>query len=33
VICPVECIVFDLDHPEDKEELLAKYHKLTRTPA
>lgn len=29
VVCPVECIVFDLDHPENKEELLVKYHTLT----
>ena len=29
VICPVECIVFDLDHQEDHDTLLAKYQRLT----
>lgn len=29
VVCPVECIIFDLDHPEDKDQLMAKYQKLT----
>ena len=29
VFCPVECIEFDLDHPEDHDTLLAKYHRLT----
>jgi len=31
VVCPVECIVFDLDYPEDQDALMAKYHKLTGT--
>ncbi|PLC52288.1 ferredoxin [Pollutimonas nitritireducens] len=31
VVCPVECIVFDLDHSENKEMLLSKYHRLTAT--
>ncbi|MDS1140506.1 YfhL family 4Fe-4S dicluster ferredoxin [Pusillimonas sp. SM2304] len=29
VVCPVECIIFDLDHPEDQGQLMAKYQKLT----
>jgi ferredoxin len=29
VVCPVECIIFDLDHQEDHDTLLAKYHDLT----
>lgn len=29
VVCPVECIVFDLDHPESQDQLLEKYHRLT----
>jgi ferredoxin len=29
VVCPVECIVFDLDHPEDQDMLMAKYRHLT----
>ncbi|RTZ39987.1 YfhL family 4Fe-4S dicluster ferredoxin [Candidimonas sp. SYP-B2681] len=29
VVCPVECIVFDLDQPEDHDMLLAKYQRLT----
>ena len=28
-VCPVDCIPFDLDHPETKEELLEKYKILT----
>ncbi len=31
VVCPVECIVFDLDYPEDHDTLLAKYRQLTAT--
>ena len=31
VFCPVECIEFDLDHPEDHDELLAKFKRLTTT--
>ncbi|MGB3287767.1 MAG: YfhL family 4Fe-4S dicluster ferredoxin [Burkholderiaceae bacterium] len=29
VVCPVECIVFDLDYPEDHDALMTKYRKLT----
>jgi ferredoxin len=29
VVCPVECIIFDLDHPEDHDTLMAKYEQLT----
>jgi ferredoxin len=29
VVCPVECIVFDLDWQEDQPTLLAKYRSLT----
>lgn len=28
-VCPVDCIVTDPDHTETKEELQAKYEKLT----
>lgn len=28
-VCPVECIPFDPKHEETREELLAKYEKLT----
>ncbi|MGK7345770.1 MAG: YfhL family 4Fe-4S dicluster ferredoxin [Candidatus Nitrospinota bacterium M3_3B_026] len=28
-VCPVDCIVTDPDHTESKEELQAKYEKLT----
>ncbi len=28
-VCPVECIPFDPDHEETREELQAKYEKLT----
>jgi ferredoxin len=31
VVCPVECIVFDMDYPEDHDTLLAKYQQLTAT--
>ena len=27
-VCPVECIPQDDDHPESKDELLAKYQRL-----
>lgn len=27
-VCPVECIVVDVDHPESKQQLEAKYHGL-----
>jgi ferredoxin len=29
VVCPVECIIFDPDHIETKEVLLARYNTLT----
>ena len=28
-VCPVDCIPFDPDHPETKEELMEKYNILT----
>jgi len=28
-VCPVDCIITDPDHEETKEELQAKYEKLT----
>jgi ferredoxin len=28
-VCPVDCCVADPDHKESKDELMAKYHKLT----
>lgn len=28
-VCPVNCILTDVDHPETEEELLTKYKKLT----
>jgi len=28
-VCPVDCIPLDENHPETKEQLLAKYIKLT----
>ncbi|MCH8957962.1 MAG: YfhL family 4Fe-4S dicluster ferredoxin [Proteobacteria bacterium] len=31
-VCPVDCIPLDLDHKEDREQLLEKYHKLTAEP-
>ena len=30
VVCPVECIDLDAGNPESREQLLAKYHALTR---
>lgn len=27
-VCPVDCIPLDLDNPETKEQLMAKYHRL-----
>ena len=30
VVCPVECIDLDPAHEESREQLLAKYHDLTR---
>lgn len=30
VVCPVECIDLDPAHPETREQLLDKYHVLTR---
>lgn len=29
-VCPVECIILDPDHPESREQLMAKYTVLTR---
>ncbi|PPE75953.1 ferredoxin [Solimonas fluminis] len=29
-VCPVACIPLDPDHVETPEQLMAKYHKLTR---
>lgn len=29
VVCPVDCIIKDPEHPESKEQLLDKYKKLT----
>ncbi len=29
VVCPVDCILVDAANPETKEQLLAKYEKLT----
>lgn len=29
-VCPVACIPLDPDHAETQEQLMAKYHKLTR---
>ena len=28
-VCPVDCIPFDLNHVETKDELMAKYKRLT----
>ena len=28
-VCPVDCCVPDPDHKESREELMAKFHKLT----
>lgn len=30
-ICPVDCIPKDLDYNESHDELLAKFHKITKT--
>lgn len=30
-ICPVNCIIKDPNHPESQEDLLEKYHKLTKS--
>lgn len=32
-VCPVDCIPLDLDCVESREELLAKYHRLTQAKA
>ncbi|NYT66301.1 YfhL family 4Fe-4S dicluster ferredoxin [Alcaligenaceae bacterium] len=29
VVCPVECIIPDPDHPEDQPTLLSKFQRLT----
>jgi ferredoxin len=31
LVCPVDCIPLNPDHPETREELLAKYERLTAT--
>ncbi len=31
VVCPVDCIIKDPDHPESEETLMQKYHKLTNS--
>ncbi len=28
-VCPVDCIPLDTDHAETREELMAKYHRIT----
>ncbi|HSM28381.1 MAG TPA: ferredoxin, partial [Thioalkalivibrio sp.] len=28
-VCPVDCIPLDPEHPETREELMAKYESLT----
>jgi ferredoxin len=28
-VCPVECILVDAEHPESREQLMAKYRALT----
>jgi ferredoxin len=30
IVCPVECIFIDAQHPESREQLLMKYANLTR---
>ena len=32
-VCPVECIIVDVDHPESQDALLAKYRELTQEKA
>lgn len=32
-VCPVECIPLDPEHPENEQQLLAKYHLLQRDDA
>jgi hypothetical protein len=29
IVCPVECIISDPDHPESRDALLEKYVRLT----
>ena len=29
-VCPVECIIVDVEHPESREQLLAKYATLVQ---
>jgi ferredoxin len=31
-VCPVDCIVLDPAHPESREQLYAKYLRLTKQP-
>lgn len=30
-VCPVDCIIPDMNHPENDEQLQAKYERLTST--
>ena len=30
-VCPVDCIPIDPEHEESKEQLLAKFHRLTQS--
>jgi len=32
-VCPVDCIPLDPEHPETREELMAKYERLEREKA
>ena len=32
-VCPVDCIILDVNHPESKEELLQKYQALIQQTA
>ena len=33
IVCPVECIILDPDHKEDRGMLMEKYYQLTATKA
>ncbi len=32
-VCPVECIIVDVDHPESQDALMSKYRELTQEKA
>jgi ferredoxin len=32
-VCPVECIIVDAEHPESRDQLMAKYETLTAQPS